>query len=227
MHSRIVLSIIASVLTVNCAFGQAPHTNPFPGYKISAGKVDGDGLPTSGAKLCLLAKPDRCFQMHAETASGNQFGLEPHAQRLPLPGGGSWVYFTAMFSGGGSGTLTQLAVLRFDPSGEIVDLLPYVAATNVSEHAMWTVPKASSYPILVHADFIWGDGETHFDRHFYTVEAWRFDPKLDRYVKAFSYQTSKKYGGGDVQPVTVLQPEREEIIKRLSDLNPAHPDPHP
>jgi hypothetical protein len=137
---------------------------------------------------------------------------------LSLTGGGSWVFFSSTFSGGGSGTLESLAVLRFDGSletGKIVNLLPFVGVTNVSDRAMWTIPSASAYPILVRADFIWSDGETHFGLHFYTVEAWCFDPKADRYTKTFSYRTSKRYDGGDNKPVRVLEPERVEILRRL------------
>ena len=132
--------------------------------------------------------------------------------------GGSWIFFTAMFSGGGSGTLTRFAVLRFTgnaKTGRIVNLLPWVGATNVSEWAMWTVNGASVYPVLVHADFVWGEGETHFSRHFYKVEGWKFDPGADRYLKAFEYRTSRRYGGGDDSPIRVLGPEREEVIRHL------------
>ena len=99
--------------------------------------------------------------------------------------------------------------------GKIVNLMPFVGVTNVSERAMWRVPGASEYPILVDADFIWGDGEGHFEKHYYTVEAWRFDRKADRYVKVFLYRTAKKYDGGDSAPVRVLASERQEILRRL------------
>lgn len=87
--------------------------------------------------------------------------------------------------------------------------------TNVSDRAMWTVSSASEYPILGTADFIWSEGESHFGQHFYTVEAWRFDPSVGQYAKAFSYHTTKKYDGGDSAPVRVLAPERREILRRL------------
>jgi hypothetical protein len=119
--------------------------------------------------------------------------------------------------GGGSGTLERLAVLHYESnrSGKIVNLMPFVAVTNVSDRAMWTVPSASDYPILVKADFIWSEGEVHFGDHYYTVEAWRFDPRADQYTKAFSYRRTRKYDGGDSAPVRVLAPERQEILRRL------------
>ena len=206
--------------------GQAPRNSrddEFPRFTLKEGQLDHDGLPVSGAKLCLPERQDLCYQMPSEADSGSgsiayEFGLEPHSKRLPLAEGGSWVFFSAMFSGGGSGTLTRLAILRYEGNAkgeQIVNLLPWVGATNVSEWAMWTVPDTSKYPVLVRADFVWGDGEIHFGSHFYTIEAWKFDPVADHYVKAFEYRTLRKYEGGDHSPIRVLRPERAEIIRRL------------
>jgi hypothetical protein len=121
---------------------------------------------------------------------------------------------------GGSGTLTRLAILRYQSgegnSGALVNLLPYIGVTNVNEHAMWEIPSISPYPVLVYADFIWSSGEAHFTPHRYTIEAWRFDKRTDRYRKVASYRTSKKYEGGDSGPVSVLGSERAEILRRLS-----------
>lgn len=170
--------------------------------------------------------------MPSETDSGAngvkyEFGLELRAERLTLAGGGSWIFFSAMFSGGGSGTLTRLAVLRYAGSegvGRIDNLLPWVGATNESEWVMWTVHEASAYPVLVVADFIWGKGETHFDTpHYYAVAAWKFDASADRYAKAFEYRTSRRYSGGDSSPIRVLQPEREEVIRKLESKSTCGP----
>jgi len=201
----------------------APRSQQFPRFTQKEGQLDADGLPVSGAKLCLIEKENICYQMPPETYPGSdsvtyEFGLDPHSERLHLADGGSWVFFSATYSGGGSGTLTRFAVLRYRGNGDtgrIVNLLPWVGATNVSDWAMWTVQAASAYPVLVRADFLWGEGETHFSKHFYKVEAWKFDPSVDRYVKAFEYRTSRKYDGGDVSPIRVLGPERPEIIRRL------------
>ncbi len=199
-----------------------PSTSSFPRFTLVQGNLDAEG-PTSGAKLCVFERRDICYQMPSHTTDGPggvtyEFGLNPRSERLPLPGGRSWVFFLATFSGGGSGTLERLAVLSYERdggSGKIVNLMPFVAVTNVSDRAMWTVPSASEYPILVMADFIWSEGESHFGEHYYTVEAWRFDPGVGQYAKAFSYRTAKKYDGGDSAPVRVLAPERQEILRRL------------
>ena len=218
------------VLLVNCSpgYGQtmkAPPAETFPRFSVEEGQLDQDGFPTSGAKLCLVVSKDGCYQMPSHTSDGlgrvtYEFGLEPHSNILPLTNGGSWAFFSAMFSAGGSGTLTRLAIMRYQTGegngGVLVNLLPYIAVTNASEYAVWTIPSASPYPVLVHADFIWGSGETHFAPHYYTVDAWRFDMATDCYRKAVSYRTSKKYEGGDSGSVSVLGPERSEILRRLS-----------
>lgn len=222
---RIVAYIVLLPLAAWGQLSARPSSAPFPRFALSEGKLDQYGLPVSGAKLCLLARRDICHTMPSNDASASgqvtyEFGLDPRSERLPLVSGGSWVFFSAQFSGGGSGTLDRLAVLRYEPNaqgGKIVDLLPFAGVTNISDRAMWTLPVVSPYPILVVADFIWGDGETHFARHFYDVRAWRFDPNTDRYVEAFSYRTGKKYGGGDVAPVRVLALERPEILRRLEE----------
>lgn len=197
------------------------HVTEFPRFRLIPGDADSDGLPTSGAKLCLLKAANDCYRMPPNTgySSGSvvySYGLDPRSERLSLKSGGSLVFFSAQFSGGGSSTLDSLAILRYENDGKIVNLLPFVGLTNQSERAAWSVPEASSFPILVTADFYWMEEETHFARHFYTVTAYWFDIKNDRYAKAFSYQTSKKYPGLDeVNQVRVLAPEREEILRRL------------
>jgi hypothetical protein len=219
---------VALLVSHSLSFGQTVNAMPsktFPRFTLRKGQIDQDGFPISGAKLCLVNDKRYCYLMPSHTAEGSgrvtyDFGLEPHAKILPLTNGGSWAFFSAMFSAGGSGTLTRLAILRYQSgegkSGALINLLPYIGVTNVSEYAIWTIPNASPYPVLVHADFIWGSKETHFAPHYYTVEAWRFDTATDRYKKAVSYRTSKKYEGGDSGPISVLGPERAEILRQLS-----------
>ena len=221
MKTELIFTLVPLLLSGGLALGQthlSGQSTAFPRFTVRLGHLDSDKEPTFGAELCLLESRDHCFQM---PASGNgdmvfEYGLEPLSERLPLIGGGSWIFFSSMFSGGGSGTLTRLAILRYDSTnGHITNLLPYVAVTNVSERAMWNIPGASQYPILVDADFIWGEGESHFEPHHFTVEAWKFDYSKDRYVKALSYRTSGKYEGGDSAAVKVLAPERMTILQRL------------
>jgi hypothetical protein len=216
--SRIAYGIFSIGLC--CAQSVRPDRfNDFPNFKLIQGGTDSDGFPTSGAKLCLRESLETCYQMPSEKAQSTdsgayEFGLEPRSERLALPGGGSFVLFSSQFSGGGSGTLDRLSILRYEKDRKIVNLLPFVGVTNQSDRAVWQIAEASKFPILVTADFYWVDGETHFADHFYTVCAYRFDTERDRYAQAFSYRTSKKYPGLDkVDQVHVLGSERAEIVR--------------
>jgi hypothetical protein len=188
-------------------------------FSLIAGKTDADGFPLTGASFCLESTKRACFQMPNLRNSDvtYQFGLEPHARALPQTGAKTWFLFDAMFSGGGSGTLTRYAILGKD-NDHIVNLLPDVALTNASEYAIWTNVNLSPYPILVTADFDWdmAAGETHFARHHYFVSVWRFNSKQNLYAKALTYRTAKKYDSlDDADTINVIAPERAEILRRL------------
>ena len=193
-----------------------------PKFTLIAGKTDADGFPLIGASFCLESAKRACFQMPDLRNSDvtYQFGLEPHARALPQTGARTWFLFDAMFSGGGSGTLTRYAILGAD-NGHIVNVLPDVALTNASEYAIWTNLKLSPYPILVTADFDWdiASGETHFAKHHYFVSVWRFNSKRNLYTKALSYRTAKKYDSlDDADTINVIAPEHPEILRRLTTL---------
>ena len=214
------LGVISFAGCCTHAFSQNRFSD-FPNFKMIRGEVDLEGLPTSGAKLCLLKPAGICFRMPSRKINPSdsavyEFGLHPRSERLPLSGGGSFIFFSSQFAGGGSGTLDSLAILRYEADGKIVDLTPFIGVTNQSDRAVWQIAEASKFPILVTADFYWMDGETHFADHFYTVTAYRFDAEKDRYFEAFSYRTSNKYPGLDkVNQVHVLGSERAEILRRL------------
>jgi len=106
----------------------------FPAYKVFPGKVDLDGLPTGAARLCLNGQPTHCYSLpngQKDAGSGIEFkfGLEPKTERISVQGGGSLILFSATFSGGGSGTLDELALLRGERDGTIRNLLPVVQLT--------------------------------------------------------------------------------------------------
>jgi hypothetical protein len=213
MNHTTILRVVMLVCLFSPAIAQAPETTLIPG------KTDADDLPLSGAKFCPTSPSNTCFQMPS-LRNGDvtyEFGLEPHVRALAVPGNTSWYLFDAMFSGGGSGTLTRYAILRKE-NAHVVNLLPVVALTNVSESAVWTQPQISPYPLFITADFIWNfdAGETHFGKHLFGIEAWRFDPSKDHYVRAIFYKTARKYDGDDASDsVSVITHERPEIFRRL------------
>ncbi len=192
----------------------------FPRYAQKEGRLDGEGLPLSGVELCLLPGRTQCFAMPSSPLPNSkteryEFGLQPRSERLPIGAGGSWVFFSGMFSGGGSGMLERVAVLRYTADGRIENLMPEVTATDIADRAMWNVPDVSPYPVFVRADFIWGDGEDHFGQHVFGVDGWRFDPAVHQYRKVFSYRTQRRYARGGDDDDHVLKAEREEILRRL------------
>jgi hypothetical protein len=218
------IGVLACAMLLAVSYAQPPHqvrNADFPSFKLLSGATDSDGFPTSGAKLCLLKATGICFQMPSYNGySGGsvtyEFGLDPVGEKVPVTGDGSVILFSAQFSGGGSGTLDRLAILRYGADGRIVNLLPYVGVTNQSDRAIWQIATVSNFPILVTADFDWAEGETHFSEHRYVVKAYKFDPEKDRYLEALSYETSKKYPGLDeVDRVDVLNAERAQILKRI------------
>jgi hypothetical protein len=218
------IGVLACAMLLAVSYAQPPHqvrNADFPSFKLLSGATDSDGFPTSGAKLCLLKAAGTCFQMpsNKEYSGGSvtyEFGLDPVGEKVPVTGGGSVVLFSAQFSGGGSGTLDRLAILRYGADGRIVNLLPYVGVTNQNDRAIWQISTVSNFPILVTADFDWAEGETHFSEHRYVVKAYKFDPEKDRYLEALSYKTSKKYPGlDDVDRINVLNAERTQILRRL------------
>ncbi|WP_423395238.1 hypothetical protein [Burkholderia sp. LMG 21824] len=193
----------------------------FPRFTQAQGRLDTDGLPLSGVKLCVLPGHAPCFEMppaplpDGSTKVQYQFGLDPRSERLPIASGGSWMFFSGMFSGGGSGMLERVAVLRYRANGKVENVIPKVTQTELADRAMWTVPDVSPYPLFVRADYVWGKDESHFGPHFFVVDAWVFDPAANLYTKRFSYRTTRRYDRGEGSD-HVLAAERAEIMRRLT-----------
>jgi len=217
-----ILALSLSALFDQPIFAQSPQNRvPFPAYRIIPGKLDFDGLPTSNAQLCIGAEAQQdCFSPNSKRQGIEMpFGLAPKATKLDLKDGGSLVLFTAEFSGGGSGTLTSIALLECRSDGHLRNLLPDVGVTNQSEFRVWNIPQVSDMPLLVTADFDWNfdKGETHFAKHKYWIEAYIFDIRTGVYTRTMKYLTNKEYPGlDDADNIVVLEPERSTILAHLS-----------
>jgi hypothetical protein len=188
----------------------------FPAYKLYPGTMDADGLPTGASRLCLDTQPARCYAL-PEKQSDMQFGLEPKVEKVSVQGGGSLILFSATFSGGGSGTLDELALLRYEQDGTLRNLLPVVQLTEQGDRAIWQLPSVSPMPMLVTADYVWGKGETHLAQHIFEIRAYLFNSVRQTYTEKMRYRTSRRYASlDDVDRINVLVPERAEILRRLS-----------
>lgn len=214
MKWNVKLRLLAIVVAVSAGAGTCCAQ-----FRVLPGKLDSDGLPTTPARICPGASgTEHCF---APPSDKYVFGLEPKAQVVGKLEGHDLILFTATVDGGGSGALTNLALLE-QQSCDFLNLLPTVQLSNQSEYKLWNLPDVSKAPALVTADFVWDlkGGETHFAPHRYTVNMYVFAAKVGRYMQRVGYVTAGKYPGLDEEDaVRVLDAERPTILARL------HPGP--
>jgi hypothetical protein len=187
-------------------------------YRLLPGEVDDYGLPGTPARICL--GPEGTAHCWAPPSTRDYvFGLEPKAVPAGRLEGVPLTLFSAMFSGGGSGTLTDYSLLTVR-GGELVNLLPTVRLTSQSEINLWTLPEISALPVLVTAEFIWDYGakETHFASHRYRITALVYDKERGRYTQRVDYSTAGKYPGLDeVDEIRVLEKERARVLALLHE----------
>ncbi|WP_419804840.1 hypothetical protein [Terriglobus sp.] len=204
---------------------QSGNEQPFPRFVTKQGKLDSDGFPVSGARLCLLPEQTTCYTMPSQPIPGGggkyDFGLSPRSDKHALPNGGAWTLFAATFNAGGSGSLTRFALLRVTPERTLQNLLPDVALVDEGEAALWDAGSASPFPLLVTAEPYWDmdHGESHFEAHRQTVQAWKFNPQTNQYVSVLRYRTTQKYGGDDGKPATTVGPltgERARVLQQVT-----------
>jgi len=109
-------------------------------YRVLPGKTNADGLPETPARICLgAAGTEHCYTPPSEKYA---FGLEPKARIVAKLNGRNLILFTATFSGGGSGKLSNVALLE-EQSCDFVNLLPTVQLTDQSEYKLWNLPQLS------------------------------------------------------------------------------------
>ena len=210
MRRRTRLKWLAFVLLVSgCA------TTCLGQYRVLPGKTNADGIPATPARICLgAAGTEHCYTPPSEKYA---FGLEPKARIVAKLNGRNLILFTATFSGGGSGKLSNVALLE-EQSCDFVNLLPTVQLTDQSEYKLWNLPQFSKLPVLVTADFVWDlkAGEIHFAPHRYTVDMYVFDSRIGRYLQRIRYVTTRKYPGlDDSDAIRVLDAEKPTILARL------------
>jgi hypothetical protein len=186
----------------------------FKGHAVEVIAADAtpDGIEPSGpAKLCVVGT-SRCFTAPKHDP---QFGFSPKAEVVQINDTQQAVLFTAVASASGSGTLTLLVLLDLR-NGNWVNLLPDEAITNQGEYKMWRESRVSTAALFVVADFVWGEGETHFAEHRFKVTTYTFGANTRSYYLRDRYVTSGKYSSlDDVDEVDVLSHEKSEIVRRL------------
>jgi len=93
--------------------------------------------------------------------------------------------------------------------------------TEQGEYRFWGEPSVSDTALLVLADYVFGDGETHFSAHSFRIDSYVFSSEVRHYQLRDEYVTSKKYPSLDeVDSITVLEQEKPEVLRRLQGGRP-------
>lgn len=208
-------SAVVLFLLVYSTLGQKSRSIQFRGQTIEITKPTGDedcpAATDSPAKLCLQPS-GICYTPPKDKPP---YGFEPTAKVLRLNPKQDAILFSATSAACGSGSSTYLALLdiRF---GHLDNLLTDVTVSNQGEYKIWPEPALSDSAILVVADALWGDGETHFGRHRFLISSYFLGNETPYYFLRDEYVTNKKYPGLDeVDKITVIEAEKPEILLRL------------
>ena len=186
---------------------------------MDPGLVEPDGFEPNGpASVCVVLPAVRqCYTPSNE--NGSAFGRDPQASVMSLGGGLDAIVFSAD-SGGVSGWMRKVDILKTETHGgkQLESLLGGgVVLSNQSEWRLWSEPSISSKKILVAADYVWGDGESHYGPHRFKVSVYVFGRTTPVYFLQDEYMTMKKYDTDSGEDV--LRAERLEIFARLRRLH--------
>jgi hypothetical protein len=184
-------------------------------FRVVMGDIDSNGVPITAARLCSgSVGAERCYEPPKHSPP---FGLDPKTQEIKPGSGKRLILFTAESSTNGSGSLKILALLE-DRNNQMIDLLPRVTLSNQSEYSFWDLPGLSPMPVLITADFVWAESETHFAHHRYRITSYVYDKQKGLYARRDQYVTAEQYPGLDESDaVEVLAPEKPIILSRLNN----------
>lgn len=178
-------------------------------YKAEPGLTNPDGFPATPARLVVY----RGGKEHVYTAPAGDpsFGADPRVEVWDQGPGPRVFLFQASAPAGGSGFPVHAALLQDRPEA-LMALMPALTLSNAAECALLRDP-AHPEPVLATADFIWADGEGHYDRHRFRVSAYVSDPGTGLYARKVEYVTSRKYS---TENGRVLSAESRVLMARLS-----------
>lgn len=203
----------AVVATVFAAIAVAQTRAPFPKTFLGEPLVVDDS--DASASVCLGAAAERrCFQQSGHFTGSAELRVVQTKSAGPM-------LFLATVNQGGSGSSIDLALLRLysEQRPELYNILPDgLWVSNLGERAFWEDREVSEDPIFVTVDWESGPDEAHYSSHRYMVSAYLLLPSdlldVDRYHLADRYLTVHRYSS-DERRVSVLESEREEIVRRL------------
>jgi hypothetical protein len=97
---------------------------------------------------------------------------------------------------------------------ELVDVLPEITLREISEYELWNLPDVSQTPVLVVANFEWGENETHYgSNHRFRVKSYTMQPSGE-YGLSDEYVTTNAYDP-NLPNMEVLATERPTVLARL------------
>ena len=98
---------------------------------------------------------------------------------------------------------------------EFVNILPVITISNLGGFEILHNGSDKLDGTLVVADFIWAEGEAHFDEHKYEILAFRYNEKLNMFEKVGSFVTEDKYVDTE-EKYHIIRQEMKKIENLLS-----------
>jgi hypothetical protein len=190
--------------------------------KAFQANVEDLGYKEIPARICFCTDSCRqCFEAKTdsdETLYNFQYvkklSLEPlFKNKEPLNAN---LFITEYHYEGGSGSLNYLTLWVYKrETKEFVNIVPKVLFTEQGEYRLFSKEKGVE-GILVIADYVWGDGETHFSQHRYKIEIYKFVNNSKSFVLYKEYTTKSKYTSLDeTDEINVIMPELKKIKKLI------------
>ena len=190
-------------------------------YQAEITDLELSNLP---AKLCFSPgekdTKENCFKAVTEvngTSYSFQFVDSLYSSSLSKTNDRQALVFIAKFSGGGSGSLRLITLWLYDKEVEgFVNVLPVVAISEQGEYKMLPQSKKIPGDVLVTADYVWGERETHFSPHHYQITMYGCT-ETGKFVLAGKYVTKRKYKSlDDVDKIDVIRHELENVRRNVA-----------
>jgi len=127
------------------------------------------------------------------------------------------ILLSAQFSGGGSGLLNQIAIWSYERTGDYFQRILTLSLTEQGSYQL--VATGPLQGDAISADYIWEDGESHFDAHRYAISVNHYTGS-GPHGHILQYVTRRKYGGEDSSGggVDVIKEELPRVNTLLRNL---------
>lgn len=94
---------------------------------------------------------------------------------------------------------------------------PDLSVSELNEYRLWSEPSISSMALLVVADYVPGEGESHYGSpHRFPVATYTFNARTHRYQLRDQYLAATRYPSLDeADEIRVLEQQRPRVLARL------------